>query len=294
MRVLVTYFACIAGVLFALSTTAYAKDPQLVPLRLSSTGDSMTLGGDAEHYGPNVNASWVNGYYDFWQWMQGLTNVYSHNQRISAIWGTAGRTNFVNAVGGAAMNDFPAQAMRAVKQQAQYVTVLMGHNDVCQAAPWMIPTDESFEANFRIGLDILRDGLPAGATVYVLATANLRHLWDVAQYKQLRGLVDCPAIWSLERFPCHTMLDPANAEADREYAQSRNITFNNILQSVTAEYDAADSHHYYYFSDALFVYPFIERDVSNLDCFHPSARGQKTISWITWSEGPFKAYQAAK
>ena len=38
--------------------------------------------------------------------------------------------------------------------------------------------------------------------------------------------------------------------------------------------------------------PFIESDVSDLDCFHPSAQGQKTLSKETWDIGPFGAYQA--
>jgi len=196
----------------------------------------------------------------------------------------------VNAVGGAAMNDFPPQAVRVAKQQAQYVTVLMGHNDVCQAEPWMIPTDEAFERNFRTGMDVLKQYLPAGATVYVLGIVDLRRLWDVAKTKQALGVVDCLRIWSIDRFPCDTVVDPANSDADREYAQSRNIAFNSILQRVTSEYEAADSRHHYLFSNVLFQYEFTEGDISDLDCFHPSAQGQKAIAEMTWANGPFGSY----
>ncbi len=277
--------------LLFVSMPAFAKDPQLVPRRLSSSGDSMSLGGDAEYYGANVNASWVNGYYGYWQWLNGYTNVNSHNQRISAIWGTVGRKNFVNAVGGAAMHDFPPQAMRAVKQKAQYVTVLMGHNDVCQTQAWMIPSDEDYERNFRLGMDVLKNGLPAGATIYVVGIADLKRLWTVAQDKQALGIVNCVRIWSLDRFPCSTVVDPDNTEVDRLYIQTRNVAFNDILRRVTAEYEAADTHHYYFFSDVLFLYDFTEQEVSDLDCFHPSALGQTNIAEITWSDGPFKQYR---
>ncbi len=277
-------------VLLAIATIAEAKDPQLTPLWLSSAGDSITTGFDAEYLGPNLNASWVNGYFGYWQWLSGLTNVRSHNQRISAIWGDKNRRNYINAFAGASMANFVGQAKQAVAQEAQYVTIFLGSNDVCQEQPWMIPSDESFEASFREGMGLLRDGLPPGATVYVVGLVDIRRLWDVAKYKKALGIVDCISIWSIDRFPCDTVLSPDNTEADREYAQSRNMAFNSILERVTGNYQDADPHHYYYYTGALFDYPFTGSDVSDIDCFHPSAKGQRTISGITWNEGPFSAY----
>ncbi|GAB4339029.1 MAG: hypothetical protein Kow0099_13680 [Candidatus Abyssubacteria bacterium] len=273
---------------------AFAKDPQLVPRRLSSTGDSISAGINVEYYGKNANASWVNGYYGFWQWLFGLANVYSHNQRITANFGGQGRANYMDAVSGADMFDFPGQTARAVSQSAQYVTVFMGHNDVCQDHPWEIPTDAEFEAYFRAGMENLKNGLLAGATVYVLAIVDIRRLYDVGQDKKLLGIIDCPVLWAgtiFGLYPCATMLSPLNTEADREYTRNRNIAFNGILERVTAEYEAADPGHYYYFTNLPFFYPFIESDVSDLDCFHPSAQGQTTLSEESWNAGPFSAYQ---
>jgi lysophospholipase L1-like esterase len=200
----------------------------------------------------------------------------------------------MDAVSGADMFDFPGQAAQAVSQSAQYVTLFMGHNDVCQNNPWEIPSDAVFEANLRAGLETLKNGLPNGATVYVLAIVDIRQLYDVAQDKKVLGIVDCEVLWAtslLGWFPCGTMLNPLNTEADREYTRSRNIAFNNILESVAAEYQANDPHHYYVFSDLPFIYPFVEGDVSDLDCFHPSGQGQKTLSRESWNDGPFSAYQ---
>jgi len=279
---------------FVFTSTAYAKDPQLVPKRLASTGDSISAGIDVEYYGQNANASWVNGYYGFWQWLLGLTNVKSHNQRITANWGSWGRKNYMDAVSGADIFDLPGQTAQAVSQSAQYVTVFMGHNDVCQNHPWEIPSDATFEANLRAGMENLKNGLPAGATVYVLAIVDIRQLYEVAKDKEALGILDCEILWAttlLGWFPCGTMLSPLNTEADRQYTRSRNIAFNNILEQVTAEYQANDPHHHYYFSSLPFVYPFVEGDVSDLDCFHPFAQGQTTLSRESWNDGPFSAYQ---
>jgi len=101
---------------FASAAAAQGKDAQLVPNRLASTGDSITEAINAEEFNPfiietpNHWASFVNGYHGFWEDFFGRTDVNSHNQRISAEFGTAGRTNFVNALSGANSTDLAGQA----------------------------------------------------------------------------------------------------------------------------------------------------------------------------------------
>lgn len=269
------------------------KAPQLKPKRLSSAGDSMTEAIDAELPAANHWASWANGYHGFWEWLLGLTNVNSHNQRITKVFGSSGRANYMEAKSGADMFDFPAQAAQAVSRKASYVTVLMGHNDVCQDRFIDIPSDAVFEANFKKGMDTLKDGLPAGATVYVVGIVDIYRLWQVADDKRALGIVDCELLWAttlLKWYPCGTMLNPLIGEAGRQYTRSRNIAFNAILKKMTEEYQAADANHHYVFTDAVFSYPFVESQVSDIDCFHPSAPGQKELSRVTWINGPFKIY----
>lgn len=269
------------------------KAAQLKPKRLSSTGDSMTEAIDAELPAANHWASWANGYHGFWEWLLGLTDVNSHNQRITRNFGIFGRANYMEARSGADMFDFPAQAEQAVGRKATYVTVLMGHNDACQDRFADIPGDAVFEARFREGMEALRTGLPAGATVYVAGIVDIYRLWEVARDKKALGIVDCEVLWAttiLKLFPCGTMLNPLIGEAGRQYTRSRIIGFNKILQEVTEEYNANDSRHHYVYTPAVFEYRFDERYVSDIDCFHPSALGQTTLSDITWKAGPFRSY----
>jgi len=270
------------------------KSPQLAPKRLSTTGDSMTEAIDAELPAANHWASWANGYHGFWQWLFCLTDVNSHNQRITRNFGCRGRRNYMEAVSGADMFDFPWQAQQAVDHKAQYVTVLMGHNDVCQHDFADIPTDEEYEVNLCEGMETLRTGLPKGATVYVVGIVDIYRLWEIARHKKALGIVDCEILWAftlLDLFPCGTMLNPLNSEADRQFTRDRNIRFNEILERVTAEYEATDPDHHYFFTDVVFDYQFVESQVSDIDCFHPSASGQKLLSRITWQAGPFSAYE---
>jgi len=279
---------CLA--LAAPQALAQGKAAQLKPKRLSSTGDSMTEAIDAELPAANHWASWVNGYHGFWEWLLGLTNVNSHNQRITKAFGSSGRANYMEAKSGADMFDFPAQAKQAVSRKASYVTVLMGHNDACQDRFIDIPSNAVFEDKFREGMDILKAGLPKGATVYVVGIVDIYRLWEVAQDKKALGIVDCEVLWAttlLKWYPCSTMLNPLIGEAGRQYTKARIQGFNAILKAVTEGYNAADPNHRYVYTPAAFEYKFGERHVSDIDCFHPSAYGQKTLSEMTWNPALF-------
>jgi lysophospholipase L1-like esterase len=297
MRVRVHCVALTAALALLLAPAlGSAKDPRRVPKRLSTVGDSITEAINAEEFNPlviitpNHWASWANGYRGFWEWLLGRTNVNSHNQRISSKYGSSNRKNYMEALSGADSYDIPPQMGQSVAHAADYVTLFMGHNDVCQNSFADIPTDAEFEANVRAGFDQLKNGLPNGATVYTLGIVDIYKLWQLGP--QLSGFlgIDCQVIWAttlLGIFPCGTMLNPLNSEADRQYTRSRNIAFNQILADVTAEYDANDTHHYWEYTDLTFQADFVPSEVSPFDCFHPSAAGQKRLSGESWGAGPF-------
>ena len=284
------------GLVWIPTGDALAKDPQRVPKRLSTVGDSITEAINAEEFNPfifitpNHWASWANGYRGFWEWLLGRTNVKSHNQRISSKFGSRRRKNFMEAVSGADSFDIAPQMAGSVSHSADYVTLFMGHNDVCQNSFADIPTDAEFEANVRAGFDQLVAGLPNGATVYTLGLVDIYKLWELGP--QLSGAlgISCELIWAttlLGIFPCGTMLNPLNSEADRQYTRSRNIAFNEILEDLVAEYDANDPHHYWQYTSMAFEADFVPSEVSPFDCFHPSAAGQKRLSRESWEAGPF-------
>ena len=286
------------GTLLLFAPPAAAKDPQLVPNRLASTGDSITEAINAEEFNPfvietpNHWASFVNGYHGFWEDLFGRTDVNSHNQRITDQFGSAGRKNFLNGVSGANSRDLAEQAASTVAQQATYTTLFMGHNDVCDADFADIPTDAEFEANVRAALDQYVVGLPDGATVYMIGLVDIYKLWQLGDDLDSLGFIPCETIWVtslFELFPCGTMLSPSNTEADRQFTRSRNIAFNQILESLAAEYQANDPHHHYHFSNTPFEADFTPQQVNDFDCFHPSARGQRDLAQITWEDGPFSA-----
>lgn len=288
--------ATLGGLWVLVPAAGFAKDPQLQPLRLSSTGDSITEAINAEEFdpfnveNPNHWASWVNGYHGFWEWLFGRTDVNSHNQRITSSFGSEGRQNHLNARSGANARDLSGQAAATVAQQATYTTLFMGHNDVCGADFSDIPTDAEFEADVRLALDQYVAGLPNGATIYIVGLVDIYKLWQIGTELDSLGIIPCQIIWAttlLDLFPCGTMLDPLNSEADRQFTRGRNIAFNQILESLAAEYDASDPHHHYFYTGEVFESQITPEQVSGFDCFHPSAQGQMDLAEGTWDVGPF-------
>jgi lysophospholipase L1-like esterase len=289
----------LSGVLMGVLTAipASALEPgQSPPKRLYSIGDSITRAVNANLPFDNVNNSWVNGYYGFWEWLFGLPNIKSHNQRISANFGSSGRKNWIAAQNGAQTNDLVSQATGTAGRNVTYATVMLGANDVCRESFADLPADDEFKTSFSDGMDILLGNLPNGATVQVVAIPDLKRLYDIGKDKTALGIVDCEVLWATTvlGFPCGSMLSPSNSEVDRLYVQSRNIGYNRILKEVTEEKQAEHqtSGKFVSFTEVSFTYEFTETDISDIDCYHPSWRGQRTLATITWDAGPFQAYQA--
>jgi hypothetical protein len=60
-----------------------------------------------------------------------------------------------------------------------------------------------------------------------------------------------------------------------------------IGESLVVEYQTGDPHHHYVYSDSVFHTEFVSSQVSDFDCFHPSAEGQRDLAAATWADGPF-------
>jgi lysophospholipase L1-like esterase len=284
--------AFVIVVLGAATAGAQLLPGQAQPKKLYSNGDSITRAFDANVPADNLNNSWVNGYFGFWEQLFGLPNVKAHNQRITANFGSSGRTNVIAAVNGARIDDLAAQASGAAGRGVTYATVMLGGNDVCRDSIADLPTDAQIDADFRAGMANLLAQLPSNATIQVVGIPNIKRLYDVGKNKSALGIADCEVLWAATvlGFPCGSMLSPFNSEADRLYVQSRNVGYNTILRNVTLQLDAANPEFLFY-ADA-YSFNFVENEISNIDCFHPSWRGQRTLSREIWNQGPFRTFQA--
>ena len=265
-----------------------SKPARLAPLRLYSIGDSITTAFDAWAPGENPALSWVNGFHGFLEQLLGLPDISSHNQRITAEYGSAGRQNVMAAQNGARWDDALGQAQGVVVEAPTYVTIALGGNDVCRPSIADLPPVSEVQGQVRETLNFLDANLPSGATVVVVGIPDVKRLHDVAlAEKGLLG-IDCPALWAATvlGFPCGSMLSPANTEADRLFVQSMNFAYNDVIRDAVIAKHGSSRRAYYHFIDVESV-PFTGDDISSIDCFHPSADGQELIAEVAWSTGPF-------
>jgi lysophospholipase L1-like esterase len=259
-RLLSTTVALVLATL-ALAPPAAAAPP--LPDSMAAIGDSITQAVDVCcFYGNWPGHSWSTG-------AAPLDGVASHYERIRALHPGIRGHAWNDAVSGARMADAPGQARRAVDQGAQYVTILMGANDLCGWDGTLTPT-ATFRAQFAETLDILRTGLP-GAHVFVASIPNLYQLWSILRTDPLAEVV-----WQAARI-CPSMLRLDNSPADRQAVVERERELNDVLRDVCATWSSCRFDDY-----AVYGYAFTRDQVSRLDYFHPSLAGQATLAALTW------------
>jgi lysophospholipase L1-like esterase len=255
------------SIMFVTATSGAATATSTPPLpgSMAAIGDSITQAADVCcWYGDHPANSWSTG--DAW-W----DGVSSHYERIRAANPTIAGHQYNNAVSGARMSDAPAQAQRAVGQQAKYVTILMGANDLCTSSVASMTPADTFRAQFRQTLAILKSDLPPRARIFVSSIPDVYQLWNL-----YHGDPIAEWVWSTAHI-CQSMLSPSNTDADRQAVRDREAEFNTILAQECGRYANCR-----FDGNAVFNYPFTRSHVSWLDYFHPSLAGQATLAEVTW------------
>lgn len=239
------------------------------PDAMAAIGDSITravfadgtLDGLAEG---QPQHSWATGY-------EAGDGVNSHYERILAQNGDIAGKNFNNAVSGARIDDFVTQANATIPMAPDYVTVFLGHNDLCVDTVAQIPSNAVFEAYVRAGLDTLIAGLP-DAQIVVLELVDVAQLYDCCSDDW-----GCQFAWWLYSV-CQSVTN--SSSGDRAIVRQRTIEFNNILRNVSAEKGVL-------FEDDIFEQVFSRSDVNSSDCFHPSLAGHSKIAEGSYDESRF-------
>lgn len=251
-------FAALAG-----APSASASPP--LPSSIAGIGDSITRATDVCcWYGDHPRQSWTtgDGFFD---------GIRSHYERVLALSPDIYRHNYNDARAGAKMRDAQGQAQAAVTQQAAYVTILMGANDVCTRSPSTMTSVSAFRTQFTSAMNTLAAGLPAGSHVFVSSIPNVYQLWQL-----LHGNSNARFVWWAAQI-CQSMLSRANTEQVRQFVLAREQAFNQVLADVCSQYTMCR-----FDGNAVFNYRFTTSQVSTLDYFHPSLSGQATLASLTW------------
>jgi PKD repeat protein len=270
-----TPLAALLSLLLLLGLTpagAVADGP--LPTSMVAVGDSIT---QAASTGGSLGADYPQN-----SWSTGTNaSVNSHYLRLAtlnpAISGNA--TNL--SVSGAKVTDLLGQMQQAAALQPDYVTVLIGGNDICTDTEAQMTSVADFRAQFEAAMAALASGSP-GTTVYVVSIPRVLGLWEL-----FRNDWWARFIWSIGGICQSLLANPTSTQtADvqrRARVAQRNVDFNQVLFEVC---DAAPSCEW----DGWAAYntTFTANDVS-ADYFHPSIAGQAKLAAVSWAAGPWSA-----
>jgi lysophospholipase L1-like esterase len=243
---------------------AWASSPPL-PSSMAALGDSITRAYDVCcFYGDHSGQSWSTGYTSY-------DGISSHYERIKQVKPAIVGHAFNDAVSGAKMSAAPNQAATAVTQGAQYVTILLGANDLCTSSPSTMTSTDMFRTQFEQAMATLTTGLPS-AHVFVSSIPDIYQLWQV-----LHGNWLARTVWANFHI-CQSLLGATRTEAERQQVVARELAFNQILADTCTKYARCR-----WDGGAVYNYKFSASQVSSLDYFHPSLSGQAALASVTWA-----------
>ncbi|MET8230768.1 GDSL-type esterase/lipase family protein [Micromonospora sp. NPDC005298] len=176
---------------------------------------------------------------------------------------------------GARADALEGQAKAAVRDRADYVTVLIGANDVCRGGVDAMTPVAEFRADVDRGLRALRTGRPK-ARVLVVSIPDLYRLWEV-------GHGDSRAVRAWRRGVCPALLANATSTAPadrtrRSAVRDRIDAYNDELVKACRAYGSRCRHD----GGAVHGVRFTLDMLNPLDWFHPNVSGQGRLAEVTW------------
>ena len=244
------------------STPVFNTSP--LDFTMVSMGDSITLGFDAVDPLENPGLSWVSG-----QELTGSDG--SHFNRLQDLAALYQRPltlhSYTVAVTGAeAISDLQGQATQAATHNPDYVTVLIGANDICNTTMDAATFEPEFEIKVYQALLTLTQSAKPPQLIFVSSIPNVAHLMEVPA---MADSMACQAAWQVA---CPNMVDLTTTQF-HDLWSAANTALNN------ASINAGDS---VVFDDfAVADSSFEDADVT-FDCFHPTVQGQRKLADTTW------------
>ncbi len=226
--------ACSVALLIAILLTgltpmaAAAATPLPLPDSMVAVGDSITqaassagsLGSDAPQN------SWSTGT---------STSVNSHYLRLLALGAPISGKGYNRSVSGAKMAGLVSQMQGAATLQPDYLTVLMGGNDLCTDTVAQMTTVADFGTQFQAAMATLSTASP-GTNVLVVSIPDVYKLWNLFKNNFFARF-----IWAAAGICQSLLANPGSTQAAdvqrRAAVRQRNIDFNAQLAAVCAQFD---------------------------------------------------------
>ena len=258
-----------------------AADAAPIPTSMAAIGDSITraassagsLGADAPQNSWSTGTSTtVNSHY--LRLRTALSpNLVGHNlARSGAKAGNCGTTHpcFGDQIG----------SVLDLATEPDYVTVLIGGNDLCTDTVESMTSVPLFKSQFAAAMKTLMDET-SRTHVYVVSIPDVWQLWNL-----FKNNFWARFIWSSAKICQSLLANPTSTNAAdiqrRTDVQKRNSDYNAALKEVCES--AANAPRCWFDQNAAFKFKFSTNDVSG-DYFHPSLEGQRKLAEVSWNAG---------
>lgn len=244
--------------------TAGPQIDQRPDFLVGSLGDSITAAFDARRPLPNREINWSTG-------ERSSKLVNSHVLRIrEAMPGK--RVSSVNlAISGSKAPDVVKQAAKMATYRPDYVTLLVGANDVCSWPDQHAAALAAYEKDIRTILDTL---VASNNEMKILVSA----VPNMPLLQRLGAENSCQARWNMLKI-CKPLLASDRTDEQRMAFASRWIDVNETLMRVSAEYPRNVR-----FASSVAEPVFHVGHLSPYDCFHPNTSGQDFLAEKTWDD----------
>lgn len=256
------------------SGLAQAADPPALPASIAAVGDSIT---QAASSGGSLGTDYPQN-----SWATGTNStVNSHYLRLLALNPAISGQSFNRSVSGAKVVDLNGQMQQVAGLHPDYVTVLIGGNDLCTDTVDQMTSVASFRSEFTTAMDTLTAGSPT-TNVLVVSIPRVYHLWEI-----FKGSFWARFIWAAGDICQSLLANPQSTNttdvARRAVVAQRNVDFNTQLAQVCAAYIRCR-----FDGNAVYNTEFTTADASG-DYFHPSISGQAKLARVAWEAGYWSA-----
>lgn len=219
---------------------------------IASLGDSTTTAFNSEQKWNNMQNSWATG-----------ESIDSHVVKLRQKFPDK-KIRFINlAIPGVDSRDIERQAEIAARVPLNYVSILIGSNDLCRG---------------KVDINDYRRRLYSAVDILIKSSPDIKILIssipNIAMAREVAKDLVCDKIWTKLMQRCDV------SDEDRFYDDWWKI--NAALELL------AQSNKQVKFSDAVMNQKIEPDSLSHLDCFHPSRKAQEDISEITWNQGWYK------
>jgi lysophospholipase L1-like esterase len=275
-----------AGAVAGLSRSQFYNPFQLLGL-LGSLGE-MAITWNAYDAIQDRHLSWATG-------LDSNFSVRSHAHRLAYLHAKNGSTLQAGSVSWSGDNSFHLESQvsaalnwnktRGPAQGPDYVTILIGANDICANEVAHMSEDRDFYNNVDTAVSRIVEANPQ-AKILISALPDVNSLSAVAKRSRLMGVYPyqrCEDFWRKVNL-CRTLTGLQEGSLDQHIVGEKVLGINRMLSEISERVNSQTQTLSVIYSPTTYEQKFSDNDIS-IDCFHPNQRGQNMLSNATWSDG---------